>query len=259
MNLNVYEHGDLLETEYSNLLKTKLPSYNEIWSRYIGNDGKGNIPEIPSLSSKENQRRTDFSQKLYTILESLICLHEISQNSEYLKIANIKEHIQITNMQMAFFGHLGRIRDNMSKMGIMFDLPELSLPLEEFYQQRNTILHDKKIPFAIVDGELFIPQIKGKEENNSVWNDKKNWDDVSVMDLKEFNIILSEILDKMFNISNKCLYKILEKIIIEIRTNEYQLEKPQNHFPTASGTIENTSQSSFTQKNQNTKTYFKKA
>lgn len=156
--LDVTIHGDRLEREFGDIINNHLPAYNKIWSLYIGNDGQSKMPVFTHLPAEEARRRQIFSQYHYSCFESIVSLKVICEKVKVFKINNdIHDYIQVNNDFVAFQAHAGRIRDCMKKIGESMNVGDLATGLEEYYQQRNNVLHGCKIPFSIIEGYLAIP------------------------------------------------------------------------------------------------------
>ena len=85
MNFDISKHGDIIEQHYFKIIREKIPSYEEIWKRYIGNNGKAKIIDIPDLNPSESKNRIIFSQYHYSAFESLVCMHEIMKEIDPFK------------------------------------------------------------------------------------------------------------------------------------------------------------------------------
>lgn len=204
--------GDKLEKKYSTLIDERLSAYELIWKLYIGHDGRGRYINIPHLADNEKIRRDNFCQFHYTCLESVICLSHIKDSITTQKTASFENYLDVINKLLAYQAHTGRIRDLLKEMGILFDIPNLHKELEEYYQQRNEVLHGRKLPFLEIAGDYAIPRIKGAEPNDKNWHDKKSWFDVSPEDFIFLSDYFKENFDKITKLLNASLYAILEKI-----------------------------------------------
>jgi hypothetical protein len=59
------EQGDQFEVHCASWLRAKLPSYESIWSAFIGHDGKGPLP-MQGLSTEQQRERKTFYQAHYS-------------------------------------------------------------------------------------------------------------------------------------------------------------------------------------------------
>jgi hypothetical protein len=180
--LSLQSHGDVLERTYSEFITINFPSYSQIWSEYIGNDGSATLLPATGLNQKEQSDREYFSQYHYTIAESMICMQEIIDQINKLEIKEVKSYLSINNLFLAFQAHTGRVRDCLNNIGYIFNLHDLSKDLDDLYRKRNNALHGCKIPFMIIDGFVMLPDIQGDDQSGNKWNDKKLWSDVDLDD-----------------------------------------------------------------------------
>ena len=210
--LDIAAHGDILERSYSTFIRENITAYEEIWKRYIGNDGTAHIIDLPALTEEEKKKRKLFSQYHYSLLESVICLKRIVETKLSFSPVNIEEYLDMITLFLAFQAHAGRIRDCIKEMGNQFKMPNLHSHLDDLYQQRNTTLHGCKLPFKIIDGSISIPLIKGVDEDPSKWNDTLTWDEAEKLDFKPIKDCLSDTYLQLLPVVNRCLYQLLEKI-----------------------------------------------
>jgi len=231
MGFDISTHGDYLEHSYAEFIKSRMPLYEDIWKIYIGNNGAGKMIEIPNIKGEDHINRIKFSELNYSCLESIVALKRIAdKNTEYVIIEKFDDYLNAQNEFILFQVFLGRIRDLVEKMGVILGINALSEPLYEYYQQRNTVIHGKKLPFIIIYGVLGLVEPQGKEEDNSKWSSDKNWQDVDTNDFKilsEFyNDSFNELLNILMGVYNTMLVKVKEivkmhTIIIEPKQSQY--------------------------------------
>ena len=87
---DISKHGDYLEKMEVVFLRERLSAYEQIWSQLIGHDGKGKLPEL-SLLPQAKLIRADFGDRMYTCLESLICMRTVIEDDKTLKIEQYDE------------------------------------------------------------------------------------------------------------------------------------------------------------------------
>jgi len=229
MPLEISKHGDILEQHYYSIIEQHIPAYEEIWTRYIGNNGKAKLIHIDNLSAEESKKRILFSQYHYSAFESIVCIQELINDVDNIELRDIKNYVRLNNYFLSFQAHAGRIRDCVKKMGECFDVNDLYMILDDFYQQRNEILHGSKIPFLIVDGFYAIPLIKGSDEDAEKWHDKMGWDDIQNKDqnYKFINDHMTESYREILKLLNRCLYHLLPYIKQIVENYGFHLE-PNN-------------------------------
>lgn len=221
MKLEISNHGDNLEKEYSDFIKTNIPNYEIIWRMYIGNDGHNHLINTNKLSVTENKDREFFSQFHYTALESFISINEtLNEIKEFRVDSNnkVKSLLKLFNSFLLFWALVGRFNDNIKKIQDNLKKINLIIDLDDFYQTRNQILHDRKIPYLIIDKEIMIPKVQVSNQSDKDWNEWSSWFDMNperyvtlteFLDtsylelLKTYNSILSKILDRIKDICTK--------------------------------------------------------
>ena len=210
--LDIAVHGDILEKNYALFIRAYIPAYEQIWMRYIGNDGTAQMMNLPALTEEENKRRKLFSQYHYSLLESSVCLKRIVETKLFFLPETLDEYLDLTSLFLSFQAHTGRIRDCIKKMGEQFTLIDLYDKLDNFYKQRNESLHGCKIPFMIIDGFISIPHIKGTDEDPLKWHDTLTWDEAEKLNFKPINDYMSVTFSQLLPVVNSCLYQLFEKI-----------------------------------------------
>ena len=234
MAWNLRLHGDFLEREFSQFIEENLPAYSLIWRTFIGNDGTAHMAKLfydhkgKKRESVEETglQRTNLSEYIYTCIESIILLNHIIKKDFKLK-GNFDDFFDLQNNFLAFHANSGRIRDNIKAILTLYgkdkvDETKLNTTvsawlqtLEDYYQQRNAVLHGKKLPFGEFDGNFLIIIPEGDVSNPMLWKSSKSWDDVSEADLEycidylkeTFRGIVVRVNGILFNV-----FKILEDV-----------------------------------------------
>lgn len=211
-NLDVTKHGDRLEREFGDIINTSLGAYKTIWSLYIGNDGQSRMYSVPSLEEKENKKRKKFAQDHYSCFESIVGLKVLCDKVKSCKVSNMHDYVHINNDFMAFQAHAGRIRDTLKRCGELLGDNNLANKLNEYYQQRNNVLHGCKVPFSIVEGAICIPRIKGAEEDSTKWNDTMTWDDVDQNNIEFLDDFMNETYREIVYEVNTALSRLISTV-----------------------------------------------
>jgi len=222
------EKGDYLEFHNIDFIRQNLSWYEPIWGAYIGHDGKGSMIQVKGLSSADSSKRVNFSEYLYTCLESIICMNFISSKPLEVDLGKPEEYLEMLNQFMAFKAHAGRLHDNAEKLLYLF-LPlgrteALMTRLNDIYQTRNTILHGKKMPYRIEESLVLIPEIQGEQESNSSWNSKMTWSEIKSEDLVFLTDYVSKTLLEICKTFNDILGNLREPVEDEIR--KYSISIP---------------------------------
>lgn len=177
----ISKHGDLLEREHSQFIAEKMEAYGEVWQVFIGNQGGAQMAKLLNVSNSLSALRIQFSELNYTIFESIVCMKRIyDRHKAVVEVHKLDDSIDLLNDFIAFMAHAGRARDNaMNICQLLFGKNEtVSTQLVEWYEQRNSVLHGKKLPFSIEDGLYKIARPKGAEQRNDYYNNQ-TWTEVN--------------------------------------------------------------------------------
>jgi len=246
------QQGDLLESQNLEFINKYLSNYKKIWEIYLGNDGTNRLPK-QNISSIENRRREKVSQHNYTCLESVICMKAILEiiDKKQINSFEINQLIEVYNLYMCFFAHIGRIRDNLiySYKKVNDDeilLKEFKKPLESFYKERCVVLHNIKIPFTISKKGMNVSTIKSISKTTQKGNSKfeLSWNDLLNIEKTEIKKYLKETFYGMAKVTNDAMGEILKPINRIVTKHNIQVKKlhighgTQNTFP--SGSLDHT-------------------
>lgn len=238
MTYTLKNHGDLLEQEYSDFIQQNFKTYESVWKLYIGNKGDNTKADIPNFPIENDIKRESFSQHTYTILQSVILLSRLKDNSIFSKVTlhNIEEVLDLQDTLLLFFTHFGRIRDNVrdaSKCLFKAPVSEITNQLEEFYHKRHILVHGKMIPLLITsDNNISIPILSKSTEDQSGWNHKfHTWSDAGSLPTENIGVTItqlySELLAKLIHIFGQ-----FEKIIItELSLGGFSLQFEYGQIP----------------------------
>lgn len=175
MTYQIKEHGDLLEKEAAFFIANKLTNYEAVWQIYIGNTGNATKAIIPNYPCEE--KRSNFAENSYTVLESAFIIHQILESNIFEKSINsFSDYLSFNNAFISFFAHLGRMHDTIIKATncLKYD-NNFETSIHYFYEARNILIHGKKIPLKL--DELGLPQIpiiKTSLIEGNAWDDKQN-------------------------------------------------------------------------------------
>ena len=190
---------------------------------------------VPNLPKEEEEKRLDFSERNYTCLESLICMHYIGQNIAVVDFATPSSYILALNNFIAFQGHSGRLMDNLKRTIVLF-LPNqaesLILGLKDLYQKRNEIIHGKKLPFIIEDQLLLVAEIKGSEENRGAWTGSMLWKEYE-SDMIFISDFYKESVIGISKCYNNILYNLKKPIFEIINNHNIVIEFPESSDSTS--------------------------
>ena len=174
--LNIKEHGDQLEREYADFLQEHFKTYEATWKLYIGNKGDNTKSNIAGYPPERDEKRQQFSENTYTILQSLILIYRLINKDVFSKNSTLSiiEKLDLQDNLMLFFTHLGRIRDNLveaTKCLINPNVNEVKSQLEDFFYKRHILVHGKTIPIIFKsNGEILLQVLSKNSNDKSGWN-----------------------------------------------------------------------------------------
>ena len=209
--------GDLIERANIAFIEGKLPAYIAIWESFIGNDGSAHLAGQSLLAPRTAADRAILSYYSYTALESALCARRLAEESRTLVIPPLdadgaaEEYLRVMDLLIAFFSHVGRMVDCARRLAAQWKDKSLAKSLDDFYQQRNTILHDAKVPTFIADGVLEIVEPRGIEEDQKRWSRDSRWEDTVGMTRVQLGDFLPRTLDLLLVEYNNFLERLRAK------------------------------------------------
>jgi hypothetical protein len=184
MIYTIKEHGDLLEKEAVSFIEQRLTNYEMVWQIYIGNTGNAKKASLPNYPYED--KRTNFAENSYTVLESAFIIHKILETGIFEQsINNFDDYLKFNNAFISFFAHLGRMHDTIIKASnCLLRDRAFETSIHHFYQARNIPIHGKKVPLAFDNlGLPLIPVIKTTLIKGDAWDDRiSSWPQASTMD-----------------------------------------------------------------------------
>jgi len=204
--------GDFLERHVAEQVQKALPSYARIWAEYVGNDGRENALPMVEVDEVAKQSRSKYWQRLYTVLESLALCWDIEEElHRFQEIKNFKHYMHNLNLWMAFYSHLGRIRDMVKAIAGDLNKSELLKPFDEYWKERHIVLHGPKVPMKWVYNTLAISPLGEKPKH---WDDKMVWSNLKEGDIEFIADEVSKIIRELEQRLERCLAS-LRKILPE--------------------------------------------
>lgn len=161
-------NGDLIEQHFADRINKVIPAYTKLWAEYIGNDGKANALPMPKTKKNAEESREKYWQRFYTILESLAICWDIEEELHQIKnITSFKVYAKNLNQWMAFYSHMGRIHDMVKRTAEELKRDDLLKPFDDYWKERNIVLHGPKVPMKLVYNELAVASLG---ESPRDWN-----------------------------------------------------------------------------------------
>ncbi len=233
LEYRVRTHGDLLEMHECEFIETELPSYEEIWKRFIGHQGNGIMAEMTWISPDLDIKRVKFAQHHYTILESLVLMRQVVVDPLLSKPINtMEEYYAILNLIMAFQAHAGRVRDNIEKcycaIGRCDEWAEMRSKLDVFWETRHIFIHGCKVPFMLDEDKLF----RSAETNTSSrkWYGYRidaSWRSITKEEMALVYDLFNCSLQELIVVVNELLFDLLKYVKEFITLHNLSLVSPK--------------------------------
>jgi len=239
MEYTIANHGDLVERQAASFISTSLPSYEEIWKRYIGHKGNGKMADMIKINESDEAVRRNFAQHHYTVLESIYFMKLLVDDASTVQQINSFDPYRKTIDQiMAFQAHSGRLRDNMEKcfsvIGKKAEAKKSQEQLDTFYKERHVFIHGRKVPFGLDSDNLFkISKIKHDTTDNVGFGLEMPWEQIQDNDLQYLEHSLSESFQRLVSIVNGLLSNLLEFINNLMSDKKLTLEPPATNIYSA--------------------------
>lgn len=234
------ENGDYLEFNYKDTIRQLIPNYEVIWGSFIGHYGNGRMIPLKELTSEEKETRENFAEYFYTCMESIVCINHIAEGCTTLDITKPAEYLDLLNLFISFQAHAGRIKDNAKKSLILYfeknKVDNLISRLDDVYEQRNQVLHNKKLPIRIEDSLVLIATPMGKENSLEKWNSKMNWSKFQESNFNFLSDYLKTTKDEICKIYNDLIGNMIEPILAIVKEKEINLDELEK-TPTISNDV----------------------
>jgi hypothetical protein len=239
-------HGDALEKSYASFINDYFNIYELVWQNYIGNDGNNLIATITGYDSERNKKRKEFSEHTYTILQSIILLNRLVENYERRdkSIKTIQDILDFQDLLMLFFGHVGRINDNLCDAELCLVnkfSKDSTASLNTIYHKRHLLIHGKTLPFIFDEmGDVLIPVLGTDTNDRSGWYHKTNsWDDINYLKSETIEITIKDIYVELLEKLNHIFGLFNKDILSELEHSNLQIDYPSINFsPTINVSLE---------------------
>jgi len=231
MKYDIKIHGDSLEKEFYEFINTNFSTYTKVWQLYIGNRGNNIKASIEGYPTDRDQKRQEFSEHTYTILQSVVVLSRLTTNEifEKARLNNIHEVLDLQDCLLLFFTHLGRIRDNTvaaSKCLLNSQPNDIANVLEEFYHKRHILVHGKMLPILFhSNGNISIPLLSRSTEDQAGWNHKfHNWRDLGFLPTEHLSLTIVQLFYELLAKLNHIFGQFEKSIASELKAGRYELK-----------------------------------
>ena len=207
MKWTLKQHGDSLEVEAADFVHSHIPYYENIWAKFIGHQGNGQMPRVTGISTEIGRLRDDFAQNHYTVLESFYFMHKIAlAEKEPRTINDFEEYRRLIDALTAYFAYCGKVIDCLYKcfaiMGFPKNKPDpVNSTLKPFYEARHSFLHEKKTPLRFNESGHYKMPVMANIDKQNAWEGKLTW-------IESGNI--------EFNYIGEALYKMCEDMSTQV-------------------------------------------
>lgn len=224
MKYNINEHGDLLEKEATKLIRSHFQNYELVWSIYIGNKGNESIATLPNYP--DDDKRKNFAENSYTVLESAYLIYHILESNILEEaITTFQKYIEFNKAFILIFTLLGRIHDTALKASyaLNYDNTNFQESIHKFFEARSVVVHGKKVPLIPDNlGILQIPFLKTSFIDGTAWDDKHSlWNDVGNMNTEYAVDKLTDFFYDLLALVNKeyiIFYHLIQQELNSLKT-----------------------------------------
>jgi hypothetical protein len=211
------EQGDAFECNNAEWIRQNLPHYEQVWSAFIGHNGRGWPCPMPGLDIKAETDRKKFYQAHYSIACKMhaICASCHRNDKTLGHVTDQTSFDAEMNHLYILMAHIGNVRDMFKVIDEALSANGALLnPLQTFFAQRSHVLHGPRLPVRMSDGFIMIPRIGGINKLPGEWDDKSTWDSIPEGDFvflrdyaaeltREHSILVTDVHGKVFDAANK--------------------------------------------------------
>ncbi len=237
------EQGDAFERRNAVWIRTTLPSYEPVWSAFIGKTQTGLAKplEMPGLSVELQRSREEFYQAHYSFARKLLLLTKLSKEIVD-SIGDVRTYEQFEDSEDRLFrygSYLGFIYDMFERMEIALRPPgEICNELKSFYRQRHHIIHTPQIPHTIdTDGVLKIPRVASEKGVNGQWHRSSVWSDIKAGDFVCLAEFVEETTASFLDVVRKCHGKIFDAADLRFEGRRCVIDDAQPAYDTNSDAL----------------------
>lgn len=232
------EQGDQFEQERASWIRATLPSYEAVWSAFIGHAGHGNPLPMPGLSEKKARNRKLFYQAHYSFAVSTYQLGLLAESgaNDFPASTELEKFLEQDKRLFTFLAYVGHIRDMFMQMDNALEANgELQKHFQEFYQKRCHVIHGPRLPMRFDGMSWSIPKLAGENERAGEWHRRETWDSADFAEA----IYLPDFLDQtrknllaLITSEHSKVFGVADKFFEERRVSESGARQhPSFQFP----------------------------
>lgn len=212
------EEGDLFERTHAQWLREHLEGYEDIWSRFIGNDGNSRALPIEGLNPEAQSAHKMFCQAHY----SLGLFTHLLVNSAKRAIAQLHEsvkskttrtcesYLRDTENITLFLALLGQSCDMVEEIARSLGDNAIAKSVSQFMKERNNAIHAARIPMAEDYAGIKIAIIS-RHENEPGYRNRIPWDAVNGDDFQYLEQWIEETSSDFLAVLKDPVYPMIGK------------------------------------------------
>lgn len=205
------EQGDRFEKESATWIREHLPTYEKLWSEFIGNDGTAHPLPLTNLPPEDEASRKFFYQAHYSMALSAKKIHEIMDGLKDVILASRADQSYERQFDLLFclMARIGHVRDMVAKMDAALSMNgEAEAPLQGFYHMRSHLCHGPQMPSSQKDDQIHVPMIGADNPTASEWHDKDFWDKKDPETFVPLHDLCEKLVQEFFEILTSVHQKI---------------------------------------------------
>ncbi len=209
------DDGDGVERENAAWLRSRLPEYETLWKRFIGNDGSNRHLHIANLGSITEAKREAFTQAHYSLMRAVLDLRDIAEGFSNHKAGRltITDERRVHREWTCFMAYLGRLRDMAEKMDNALGTGErIWRRFDDFYSQRNNVLHSPISAQQIDCNYLQVAVPAKRTPIAKTWTQASRWSDACEMTFVELDRFVIESTNEAIGLVRASISDALSRI-----------------------------------------------
>jgi hypothetical protein len=164
--MQTLETGDLFERTHANWLRSKLPSYEQVWGAFIGNGSHNQQLNVVGVASDREAQRKLFAQAHYSFALSSFQIDRIADSAleeRFPSKPSLAQYLAGHETLFLFKAYVGHVRDMFMQMeNNLSPCGTLSSAFQDFYAQRSHVIHGPMMPIGTDELSWRIPLIAGQ-------------------------------------------------------------------------------------------------
>lgn len=215
-------NGDGFERAEVSWIRSRLPSYELVWQKFIGNDGSNTPLPLDGLTDEQAEARRLFYQSHYSLAVYSYLFDQHANDALASLRASIEEgthrhvatHLRDMKHLTTYVALLGQACDMVETIAKALKDPQIADKIQPIFSQRNNSIHAARIPVRYDPYGVLIPPISRREKDGG-WEKFKTW---SAVERAEFNYLekwmsdlRAEFFETMANPLSPMIAKAAEK------------------------------------------------